>query len=104
MYAKTLGRACTDDQVEAMAEAGYWAWSRMGPHVVWADLPDDRRERWRMAARAVPAVGSVTGRELREAYRQNIYSPNWANVPIQTRQRWGKVAEAMVRARDGVTV
>lgn len=100
MYAKTLGRACAPATVEAMAEAGYTVYALIGPHVVWADLPDHKRERWRMAARAVPATGRPTGRELRAAWMEGIYAPAWADVP-SLRQRWARVAGAMVRARDG---
>lgn len=72
-------------------------------HVVWADLPDHRREQWRIAARAVPVVGDPTGRDLRRAWFTGYFDiVPWADVPIGTRRRWVAVACAVARVRDGM--
>ncbi len=57
-----------------------------------------------MAARAVPAVGMPTARELRAAYMEGVFMVPWADVPIDTRRRWAGVAVAMDRARDASAV
>lgn len=80
---------------DEIARAGYEVWRRSSPtpRRAWDRLRDHEREPWRRAAGEIGA--EAIWRERYAGYTL----PDWRSRSFPIRYRWGRIADAMERAR-----